>query len=128
VSDEALVIVGAEVAVVTVRVKDWVALLPIPLAAVMVIGYVPLVPAAAVPARVAVPLPLSVKVTPDGSVPDSVMAGVGLPVVVTWKLKGVRMPVLVEAPLVIAGAVSLVTVTFTLLLGALSPARLTAVT
>ena len=40
-------------------------------------------PAAGVPARVAVPSPLSTKVTPAGSAPVSVSAGVGNPVVVT---------------------------------------------
>ena len=64
-------------AVSTVRVKDWVALGDTPLAAVMVIAYDPRVPAAGVPARVAVPSPLSVKVTPVGSAPVSVRAAVG---------------------------------------------------
>ena len=40
-------------------------------------------PAAGVPARVAVPSPLSMKVTPVGSAPVSVRAAVGNPVVVT---------------------------------------------
>src|SRR5208283_349084 len=62
------------------RVKFWVALLPIPLLAVNVIGYAPGV--FATPLSVAVPLPLSTKVTPVGSVPASVMEGVGLPVAV----------------------------------------------
>ena len=60
----------------TVRVKAWVALTPIPLDAVKVIGNVPV--------SVGVPestLPL--KVTPVGSAPDSVTVGDGLPVVVT---------------------------------------------
>ena len=43
-------------------------------------------PAAGVPDREAVPLPLSTKVTPVGRVPVSARAGVGLPVVVTVKL------------------------------------------
>ena len=67
----------------TVRVKDWVAGLPTPLVAVMVIGNEPVVEV--VPARVAVPSPLSTKLTPDGRAPDSVRAGFGLPVVVTVK-------------------------------------------
>jgi hypothetical protein len=49
----------------------------------MVIGYEPPVPAAGSPARVAVPFPLSVRVTPFGSVPVFVMEGAGVPEVVT---------------------------------------------
>ena len=45
-------------------------------------------PAAGVPAMVAVPLPLAVKVTPAGSVPVSVRVAAGEPVVVTVKLNG----------------------------------------
>src|SRR5271169_3935767 len=70
----------------TVSVKDCVAFGLTPLLAVMVIGYVPPVPAAGVPAREAVPFPLSLKLTPEGSVPLSASPGAGLPVVVTWKL------------------------------------------
>jgi len=45
-----------------------------------------LVPEAGVPASVALPLALLVKVTPLGSDPDSVMlAGVGVPMAVTVK-------------------------------------------
>ena len=57
------------------------------------------------PARVAVPLPLSVKVTPDGSAPDSVNAAVGLPVVVTENDPAVPTVKVVEVALVMAGAV-----------------------
>ncbi|HEV3281997.1 MAG TPA: hypothetical protein VG032_10380, partial [Acidimicrobiales bacterium] len=53
----------------TVRVKVWVAGLPTPLLALMVMTEEETPPA--VPARVAVPLPLSTKVTPLGSAPDS---------------------------------------------------------
>ena len=53
---------------------------------------------------VAVPLPLSVKVSPAGSAPDSVSAGAGSPVVVTVKLNGVPTIEVAEAALVIAGA------------------------
>ena len=42
-----------------------------------------MVPAAGVPLRVAVPFALSLKVTPFGSAPVCVKAGVGTPVVVT---------------------------------------------
>ena len=38
------------------------------------------------PARVAVPFPLSAKVTPSGKVPVSLKEGAGYPVVVTGKL------------------------------------------
>ena len=44
---------------------------------------------AGVPLRVAVPFPLSLKVTPPGSVPVSVKDGVGNPVVVTPNDPGV---------------------------------------
>ena len=56
----------------TVRTKLCVAV-PAELLAVIVSVYVPWLPAAGVPARVAVPSPLSVNVTPDGSagLPDS---------------------------------------------------------
>ena len=43
----------------------------------------PLLLAAGVPLNFAVPLPLSMKVTPDGKLPDSEIAGAGDPVVVT---------------------------------------------
>jgi hypothetical protein len=50
---------------------------------VIVSVYLPVVPVAGVPLRVAVPFPLSLNVTPLGSVPVSVNDGVGVPVVVT---------------------------------------------
>ena len=50
------------------------------------IGYTPSLPAAGVPDRVAVPSPLSTKVTPLGSEPTSDKAGVGKPVEVTVKV------------------------------------------
>jgi hypothetical protein len=56
-------------------VKLWVALGLIALAAVIVIGKLP--PLVGVPARVAVPVPLSTNVTPLGSDPVSVIAGAG---------------------------------------------------
>ena len=67
----ALVIAGAWS---TVRVKDWVASGEMPFEAVIVKGYVPPVPSAGVPARVAVPSPLSVKVTPLGSEPAGMVS------------------------------------------------------
>ena len=69
-----------------------------------------MVPAAAVPARVAVPLPLSAKVTPEGSAPDSVIAAVGLPVVVTENDPAVPAVKVAELALVMAGACWMVTV------------------
>ena len=49
------------------------------------------------------PLPLSVKVTPDGRTPDSEMLGVGLPVVVTVKVFGNPTTKIDEAVEVMAG-------------------------
>src|SRR3954469_1798876 len=75
----------------TVTVSVWVPFGLIPLDAVRLSEYAPPVPAAGVPARVAVPLPLSVKLRPVGRVPVLVMVGVGyaVDVVVTVKLPGV---------------------------------------
>ena len=62
-------------------------------------------PAAGVPARVAVPSPLSVNVTPDGRVPAvTEKAGLGTPVEVTVKVPAWPAVKLVAAALVIAGA------------------------
>jgi hypothetical protein len=94
----------------TVRVKLWVAGEPTPLVAVMVMGYVPPVPLAGVPARVAVPLPLSVKVTPVGSVPDSPSDAAGNPVAVTVKVPADPVVNVVEAADDTAGAWSIANV------------------
>jgi hypothetical protein len=75
------------------------------LLAVIVIGYEPAVPVAGVPAIVAVPLPLSLKVTGLGNEPDSLRAGVGEPVVVTVKLPAAPTEKVVLLALVILGAV-----------------------
>src|SRR5207245_7880099 len=72
----ALVMAGAWF---TVSVKLWVALLPTPLAAVNVMGYVPPVPAAGVPLSTPV---VALNVTPLGKVPVSLKVGVGKPVAV----------------------------------------------
>ena len=97
----ALVMAGAWL---TVSVKLCCAGEPTPLVAVMVSGYAPPVAADGVPAIVAVPLPLSVKVTPAGSVPVRVMVAVGPPVVVTEKVPGLPTTNVVEVALVMAGA------------------------
>src|SRR5450432_3057896 len=65
----------------TVKVKLWVASIPMPLLAVKLIGKVP--EADGVPLSVPVPLWLSVKETPPGSAPISFKSGVGNPVAVT---------------------------------------------
>ena len=88
----------------TVKVKLWVASGEIPLVALTEIGYVPAVPAAGVPDSVAVPLPLSVKLTPLGSVPVFDSDGAGVPVVVNEKLPACPVVNVVLDPLVIAGA------------------------
>ena len=56
------------------------------------------------PARVAVPLPLSTKVIPAGRAPVSVMAGAGSPVVYTVALKAVPTMELAELALMMVGA------------------------
>src|SRR4029077_8429732 len=67
----------------TIRVKACEAGVPTPLLAVNVSEYVPAVPTPGVPLNVPVPFPLSLNVTPLGSVPDSASDGVGAPVAVT---------------------------------------------
>lgn len=99
--DAALVIAGASF---TVRMNVWVAGGLSPLVAVIVRGYTPPVPAAPPPARVAVPSPLSVKLTPPGSAPLTLNLGAGNPVVVTVKLFGAPTVNVVDAALVIVGA------------------------
>ena len=61
-------------------------------------------PAAGVPASVAVPLPLFVNVTPEGSPPVSTSAADGKPVVVTVKEPGAPCAIVVLFERVIAGA------------------------
>ena len=63
--------------------------------------YVPPVPAAGVPESVAVPFPLSLNVTPDGSVPVSDKLGVGTPVDVTVKAQALPTVQVVWLALVI---------------------------
>ena len=88
----------------TVRVKAWVALGVIPLAAVMVIGKVPLV------RRGAREQPAVDRVTPVGSVPVSVKVGAGKPEAVTVKVPAVPSVKVVSAAEVITGAASTVRV------------------
>ena len=78
-----------------------------PLLAVIVNGYGPLEPAAGVPARVAVPSPLSVNVTPVGSAPFSDNRQRGYPVVVTVYVPAWPAVKVVPAGLVIRHAAAL---------------------
>jgi len=93
-----------------VSVKFCVALVPTPLLAVMVIIYMPPVPAAGVPESVPVPLPLSTNVTPEGSEPVLLRLGLGLPVVVTVRPPAVPVVKVALPPLVIVGRAPTVTV------------------
>jgi hypothetical protein len=72
-------------ALVTVRLKAWVAV-PAVLVAVKVSGYRPAAAGLGVPARAAVPSPLPVNATPEGSRPSTVIAGAGEPLALTVKL------------------------------------------
>ena len=104
----ALVIFGASS---TVSVKVCVALVSTPLLAVMVKVYVPPVVAAGTPLSVAVPLPLSVKVTLLGNAAlPSLRLGLGKPLVVTVKAPALPTVNVVALALVIDGASSTVSV------------------
>src|ERR1700722_6045588 len=72
-------------ALVTVRVKAWVAV-PAVLLAVNVSGYWPAAPWLGVPARAAVPSRPPVNVTPGGSCPFMVIVAAGDPLALTVKL------------------------------------------
>ena len=89
-------------AALTVRVKFWVASGLTPFVAVIVNGYGP--PVVGVAASVAVPSPLSVNVTPVGSVPFSDKVAVGTPVEVTVKVPAWPTVKAVPRRLVILGA------------------------
>ena len=67
-------------------------------------------PAAGVPVRVAVPSPLSTKLTPVGRVPDSDSVAVGLPVEVTVKVPALPSVNVALEPEVMAAAASTVRV------------------
>jgi hypothetical protein len=98
----ALVIAGAWP---TVSVKTCVAFGSTPLLAVIVSKYEPPLAAPGVPLRVAVPLPLSVKVTPVGSAPFSVtVPTTGDPLIVTVNVPALPTVNVAVLPLVIAGA------------------------
>src|SRR6202000_2678026 len=103
----ALVMPGAAL---TVTVKVWTAFGETPLEAVIVNEWGPPAPAPGVPARVAVPLPLSVKAMPAGRAPLSDRVAVGKPVVVTVNVPAVPTRNVVLLALVMAGASSTVSV------------------
>jgi len=81
-----------------------------PLLAVNVTRYVPLVPAAGDPLSVPVPFALAVNDIPLGSAPDSLTDAVGVPVVVTVKVCVAPIANVVLFALVIAGPESTVNV------------------
>ena len=86
----------------TVRVKLCVAFGATPLFAVIVIGYVPPVPAAGVPLNT----PAAESVTPLGKVPVCEKLGAGAPVAVTLNDPAVPTVKVVALPLVIAGGIA----------------------
>jgi hypothetical protein len=94
---------------VTESVNDCVAFDPTPLLAVSVTGFTDA--DVAVPVIVAVPLLLSVKVTPPGSEPVRCSAGVGFPVAVTVNVPFTLAMKVALLALVIAGGVFTVIVT-----------------
>jgi hypothetical protein len=91
----------------TINAKLCVALGDTPFCAVNVTLNVPV--AVGIPLSVPVPSPLSVNVTPDGKAPDSVMLGVGLPIVITVNELCVPTVKFALLLLVMAGACPLVT-------------------
>jgi hypothetical protein len=104
VADPEVMVGGAS----TVRVKDWVTGLPMPLPAEMMRGKTP--PSVGVPDNVAVPSPLSTNATPVGRVPDSDRAAVGSPVEVTVKVPADPSVKVVADPEVMVGETSTVRV------------------
>ncbi len=89
----------------TVNTKVWVAFGKNPFDAVKFRLYVPPVPAAGVPLRVAVPSPLLTKETPFGNAePFEIVGGIGMPVVVIVKEPALPTVNVVAATLVMAGA------------------------
>jgi hypothetical protein len=86
----------------TTSVKGWLAD-PAALTALIVSGYVPLVPAAGVPDSVPFPLPLSTKDRPVGKVPVGDSAAAGDPVLVNLKVVDLPTTNVAVAALVIVG-------------------------
>ena len=82
--------------------KVWVAAVPTPFVALIVNVYVPAV--VGVPESVAVPSPLSVNMTPDGSAPVSDNWAVGTPVDLTVKVQAWPTIHVVLSALAIVGA------------------------
>lgn len=89
-------------ALVMVRVKVWVAV-PLAFLAFRISGYAPAAVFAGVPEIVAVPSPLPVNLTPEGSRPVLVIVGAGEPEVVTVKVNRVPAGSVVLGLLVNAG-------------------------
>jgi hypothetical protein len=102
----ALVMVGGCVRA-TFKVNDCAAFGEMPFCAVIVMGYVPMVPAAGVPLSIPV---AAVNVTPVGSVPVSLSVGAGKPVAVTVNVPAKPSTKVALFALVIAGAWSTVSV------------------
>jgi hypothetical protein len=97
----ALLMIGG---LATVRVKICVASDPTPLCAVIVSTSTSSVPDKEVPASVAVPFPLSIKVIPAGNIPVSLNDGAGNPIVVTVKVPATPTSNVVLFALVMDGA------------------------
>ena len=93
----------------TVTVSVWVPLGFTPFDAVRLSEYTPPVPAAGVPARVAVPLPLSVKLSPVGTVPVLLMAGVGDAVAVVVIVNEPAVPTVKEVLFALVNAAAWLT-------------------
>jgi hypothetical protein len=91
----------------TFSVKLCVASAPAPLCAVNVMGYAAPVPASGIPANTPV---AGVKVTPLGSVPDSLSVGAGVPVAITVKVPAMPTVKVALIALVIVGDCAPVTV------------------
>ena len=87
--------------------KLWLAGVPNPLLALMVIGYEAFEPAAGLPESVAVPFPLSLNPTPVGRAPLSARTRVGLPVAVTVKVPDTPwVKVVLEADVMVGGVLT----------------------
>jgi hypothetical protein len=84
-----------------VSVKGWVAALPTPLLAIIVMEYIPCVSGPGVPPSTPLTAPNEI---PAGSAPVSLKVGDGKPVAVTLNVPGLPTVKLVLFALVIAGA------------------------